>query len=62
MTLKLLEGRNPIIDLENTVEQLRSNIDFYMTTAFHNVDIKDAEEKLKEYEDALKTLKDKHGK
>jgi hypothetical protein len=62
MTLRLFEGRHPITDLEITIEKLRRDIEFYTLTTFHNVDMKDAEEKLREYEDALEKLKDKHGK
>lgn len=62
MILKLLECRSPVIDLEKTIERLKTDIKFYTCTAFHNVDIEDAKEKLQEYDDALKTIKDKHGK
>lgn len=62
MLLKLLEGRNPVIDLESTIEKLRSDIKFYTNTTFHNIDIEDAKKKLREYENALEKLKDEHGK
>lgn len=62
MLLKLLEGRNPVIDLEITIEKLRRDIKFYANTIFHNIDIEDAKEKLREYENALEKLKGKHGK
>ena len=58
MRVKLLEGRSPIIDLDNTIRKLEGNIRFYDGAIFPEVDIEDAKIRLKEYKDAVKKLKE----
>ena len=56
MIVKLLEGRNPIIDLEITIRKLERDIKFYRGKIFPDVDIDDAEIRLKEYKDASRFI------
>lgn len=58
MPVKLLEGRSPIIDLENTIRKLEGDIRFYNGKIFPGLDIENAKIRLKEYKDAVKKLKE----
>lgn len=57
MSVKLLENRDPIIDLEHTIRELKEDIRFYDGAIFPDVDIDDAKMKLQEYKNAVEKLK-----
>lgn len=42
MVLRLLEGRNPIADLEIVIDMLKSDIKFYEQRPLLNIDAEDA--------------------